>query len=258
MPIYIDQLGRSVELNKAPQRIVSAVPSLSELIVDLGAEQRLVGITSWCVHPENLLGDKKVIGGTKNLDFAKIRALKPDLIIANKEENPRDQVEALAEEFPVWVSDVRSLDQAFDMIAMLANLLELENSGSNLLSELAQLRKNCQASAGLSYLYFIWKDPYMVAGKDTYISSVFDEIGMQNLAPENKERYPQLSLQSIQELKPDRIILSSEPYSFKADDLKTFHELGMRSLLVSGELFTWYGSRIKACLKYLNVNPFKF
>ncbi|MCR9155159.1 MAG: helical backbone metal receptor [Bacteroidetes bacterium] len=258
MPIYIDQLGRSVELKKAPQRIVSAVPSLSELIVDLGAEQRLVGITSWCVHPTNLLLDKKVIGGTKNLDISKIRSLKPDLIIANKEENPQDQIEALAKEFPVWVSDVRSLDQAFDMIAMLAKLLELENRGANLLGELAELRKGCRASDGLSYLYFIWKDPYMVAGKDTYISSLFDEIGMQNLAPENEERYPQLSLQSIQELKPDRIILSSEPYSFKAVELKTFHELGMRSLLVSGELFTWYGSRIKACLKYLNNNPFNF
>jgi len=258
MALFRDQIGREIIIEGRVERIVSTVPSITELIVDLGARDRLLGLTSWCIHPPGLREEKTVIGGTKDLGIDKIRALKPDLIIANKEENPKEQIDALAQEFPVWVSDVRELNHAFEMIKLIAALIQEEEAGLEMIANFNKLRAEINPQEKLSYLYFIWKDPWMVAGSDTYISALLAESGLINLAPKNEGRYPVLSMDTIKKLNPDRIILSSEPYSFKSKDLKEFHQGGYKSFLVNGEYFTWYGSRLGKSLQYLRKNPFSF
>lgn len=258
MALFRDQIGREIKIEGRVERIVSTVPSITELIVDLGARDRLLGLTSWCIHPSGLREEKTVIGGTKNLDIEKIRSLKPDLIIANKEENPKEQIEALAKDFPVWVSDVRDVDQAFEMLKLIAELIQAEEAGLKMIENFTKLRKQINAQENLSFLYFIWKDPWMVASSDTYISALLAESGLKNLAPIDEGRYPTLSMENIVELNPDRIILSSEPYAFKSLDLQEFHALGLKSFLVNGEYFTWYGSRLGKSLDYLRKNPFSF
>ncbi len=256
MPIYHDQIGREIDLAHPPKRIISTVPSITELVVDLGSKSELVGLTSWCVQPPGLREEKKVIGGTKNLDIEQIRALKPDLILANKEENIKDQIEALAQEFPVWVSDVRNLDQGLEMISRIGTILGKKQEAEQMIAEFQDSRNKINKTKADSFLYFIWKDPWMVAGPDSYISAMVEESGLKNAAPSNQGRYPELSIKQIQELNPKYIILSSEPYSFKSGDLELFSELGFRSKLMDGELFSWYGSRIGKCLDLLRKNPF--
>jgi len=252
-----DQMGRELGLNQPARRIISLVPSITELLADLGLSEEIVGLTSWCVHPAGLREQKMVIGGTKNLDKDKIDSLKPDLIIGNKEENPKEQIEALGDEIPIYISDIESLEQAYRMIEDVGILCAKEKESKLMLEKFRSAEAALIYQENLSFLYFIWKDPWMVAGEQTYISKVLSLIGMKNLAPQDRGRYPELSLEEIRALNPERIILSSEPYDFKSKDLKTFHELGFRSQLVNGELFTWYGSRIGKTLDYLRKRPFR-
>lgn len=251
-----DQIGRELELERPAKRIVSLVPSLSELVADLGARNQLVGLTSWCVHPKGMREEKVVIGGTKNLDIESIKALQADLIIGNKEENIQEQVEALGDDIPVYISDVESLADAYDMITDIGQLAGRTSEAEEMVAKFQALEHQLTRQEELGFLYFIWKDPWMVAGKDSYISHLLELLGMRNLAPEDAGRYPTLSWEQIQNLHPDRIILSSEPFRFKSGDLRPFHEAGLRSHLVDGELFTWYGSRIGKSLRFLSKNPF--
>lgn len=251
-----DQIGRELLLEQPAKRIVSLVPSLSELVADLGARNQLVGLTSWCVHPKGMREEKVVIGGTKNLDIESIKALQVDLIIGNKEENIQEQVEDLGDDIPVYISDVESLRDAYDMITDIGRLAGRTSEAEEMVANFQALERQITKQEELSFLYFIWRDPWMVAGRESYISHLLELVGLQNLAPKNAGRYPELSWEDIQSLNPDRIILSSEPYRFKSGDLKGFQEAGFRSHLVDGELFTWYGSRIGKSLRFLRKNPF--
>lgn len=134
MAVYTDQLGRKIELNYIPKRIISVVPSQTELLHSLGMEEEVIGITKFCVHPQQWFRIKIRIGGTKQLDIGKIKNLQPDLIIANKEENTRDQIEKLAIHFPVWISDVNTLEDALSMIYSIGNMLDKKTSGITLFS----------------------------------------------------------------------------------------------------------------------------
>lgn len=249
--MYRDQIGRKLIVSNTPRRLVSTVPSITELLVDLGLEDAIKGLSAWCVHPPGLRERKTVIGGTKNLDIPAIKSLKPDLIIANKEENPKEQIETLAKHFPVWVSDVRSIDQGLEMIEGLADILEVSEAGAELCRQIKEERQSLKQAQAPRVLYFIWKEPWMVAGHDTYVSAMLEEKGMINLAPNHKGRYPEINWSEIQALNPDIILLSSEPYQFKAKDLKDFHQAGFKSVLLNGEYFTWYGSRMIKALQYL-------
>lgn len=253
-----DQIGHELQLERPAKRIVSLVPSLSELVADLGARNQLVGLTSWCVHPKGMREEKVVIGGTKNLLIEGIKALQAELIIGNKEENVQEQVEALGDDIPVYISDVQSLADAYEMIKDIGQLIGKTPEAEVMVKEFQALEYQLTKQEALSFLYFIWKEPWMVAGKDSYISHLLELLGMRNLVPEGSGRYPSLSWEQIHKLNPDRIILSSEPYRFKSGDLRAFHEAGLRSHLVDGELFTWYGSRIGKSLRFLSKNPFLY
>ena len=214
----------------------------------------VVGITSFCVHPPHFLKEKQVIGGTKNLNIDKIRELKPDLIICNKEENPKDQVEALACDFEVYVSDVRSPESALQMISEVGALCNKVEAAQSLEDEIKQALKHIEKSKiEGSSLYFIWKDPYMLVSDDTFIQSMIDLTGLRNAITGSNFRYPEFQPSELVSLEADLILLSSEPYSFTAADL---HEManffpGSIIKLVDGEMISWYGSRMLKGLAYL-------
>jgi ABC-type Fe3+-hydroxamate transport system substrate-binding protein len=250
MPVFRDQCDREIELTGLPRRIVSTVPSQTELLADLGLDNETLGLTVWCVHPPHWRDEKKVIGGTKDLNLEKIRELEPDLIIGNKEENIKDQIEALAKEIPVWLSDISTVDEALAMINSIGEICGKSQKANELVRQINQERRSLGAPRPLRVLYFIWKDPYMVAGPNTFISAMMEEMGWQNLAPQNEQRYPQLSIAEIEELNPELILLSSEPYAFTSGDTLAFLESTAAVKIVDGELFSWYGSRMRHAFPY--------
>lgn len=237
-----------------PQRIVSLVPSQTELLHYLELDDRVVGITKFCIHPEAWFRSKKRIGGTKTVDMAKVAALHPDLIIGNKEENVRDQVEALSALCPVWISDVPNLDAALDMISTVGKLVGKRQKAEELCAAIEHsFQRLVPLTPKRRAAYFIWRKPWMAAGSGTFIDDMMQRCGLENVFGA-LERYPQLDALQIQEAQPELILLSSEPYPFAA---KHFPELqehcpGATIRCVDGELFSWYGSRLLLAPDYFH------
>lgn len=252
---FADQMNRTISLGAYPKRIVSLVPSQSELLWDLSLQNELVGITKFCIHPNEMFQSVARIGGTKTLDLEKIRALEPDLIIGNKEENEQKQVEQLMQEFTVWMSDINTCPQALGMIAGIGMLTNRQQAAQALVADVEngfQQLKEAFTNRP-TVLYLIWKGPYMAAGRDTFIDDMLRRIGLQNSAAQLEGRYPQLSNKQILALAPQYVFLSSEPYPFKDKHISELQELLPKSkiVLVDGEMFSWYGSRMKKAPPYL-------
>lgn len=249
----IDQIGYSFELKTPPQRIISVVPSQTELLYDLGLNDEVVGITKFCIHPESWFKTKERVGGTKSLKIDKIKELNPDFIIANKEENTQSEIEELQQLFPVYTSDIGTLQDSLRMISDIGDIVSKEIEADRLkdkieddfnrLSQLAILNK--------SVLYLIWQKPYMSVGRDTFIFDMLARCGYKSVI-ETKDRYPELSVEEIKELNPDYLFLSSEPFPFKEKHKSEFEELfqSSRIVLVDGEMFSWYGSRLTKAVDY--------
>jgi ABC-type Fe3+-hydroxamate transport system substrate-binding protein len=254
--LFTDQLGAVLSIEFPPKNIVSLVPSQTELLFDLGLGAQITGVTKFCIHPEKQVRSKVRIGGTKKLNLEMIRALKPDLIIGNKEENERSDIETLRKEFPVWMSDILTLEDAMTMINDIGELVDrapeaaylnhLIRAGFNDLQTLA-LEKDINKTV----LYLIWAKPYMAAGKNTYINDILARIGLTNVVVET--RYPELGLEVLQGLNPDLIFLSSEPYPFKDQHVEKIQQLvpAAEVIVVDGEMFSWYGSRLVKAVEYL-------
>lgn len=254
MAIFTDQCGREVNLSPAPGRIVSTVPSISELLADLELESQVVGITAYCVHPRHWLQEKTVIGGTKDLNLDKIRQLRPDLIIANKEENVKEQVEKLWDDFPVWLTEVVSVDDALDMIEDIGTITGRRDQGQQMLEDVRDMLGRFRpASRPLRAATLIWKEPYMAVSGDTYIHSMMELLGLENLFRSHQERYPAVSLEELSELQPDILLLSSEPYAFNGLDISLLksHLPHTRMRIVDGEHLSWYGSHLIKALPHL-------
>lgn len=250
--LFTDHLQHTIELQSPPQRIISLVPSQSELLWDLGLTDRLAGITKFCVHPKELFESIPRIGGTKTLNIDKIRALKPDLIIGNKEENERSQIEALQKEFKVWMSDIYNLEDALKTITAIGELTDTKAKADSIAAE---IRSSFRELPFLekSVLYLIWK-PYMAAGKGTFIGNMLEKTGLKNVITAEDSRYPQLGIEEIRKLNPELIFLSSEPFPFKqthADELQQILP-DTKIVLVDGELFSWYGSRLLRSVAYFD------
>jgi ABC-type Fe3+-hydroxamate transport system substrate-binding protein len=254
--IFVDQLGNSIAIDFPPKRIISLVPSQTELLFDLGLDVEIVGTTKFCIHPKEKALAKTKIGGTKKLDLDKIRSLKPDLIIGNKEENEKTDIVALQQEFPVWMSDIVDLEDAKDMIQRIGELTDrspeatylvhLIHAGFRDLQQLALEKRISQ-----KVLYMIWKKPFMAAGRDTFIDDVLRSIGLENVV--EASRYPMLATDDISGLMPELVLLSSEPYPFNEKNVEEFRLLLPESnvLIVDGEMFSWYGSRLVKAIGYL-------
>lgn len=254
MPEVTDQTGRKIQLQDTPKRIVSSVPSQTELLYDLGLEKEVLGITAYCVHPPHWLKQKLVVGGTKDLKIKNIIDLKPDLIVANKEENNREQIEKLAEVAPVYVSDIKTPQDALDMISDLGILVGRPTEATKLVQQIEQglADLNSRMIEGTS-LYFMWKDPYMVVSNDTFIQSMVGLTGLKNALTEVDGRYPEVSLEDMANLQPDVIFLSSEPYRFTTRDMHQMATYFPNSIvkLIDGEMMSWYGSRLVKSMKYV-------
>ena len=242
MPEFRDQLGNIVSIPRNPQRIISLVPSITEFLYALGMGERVVGITKFCIYPEIWFQTKTRIGGTKTPDFEKIKALSPDLIIGNKEENQEDDITRLRELAPAYMSDVNSIEDMYEMICDLATILGVEAEGPRWVEQWkAYLNQNFHKGQGKKALYVIWKDPIMVVGKNTFIDSYLTAIGYENCVKET--RYPVWSENVV--YNPEVVLLSTEPYPFKETDFEYFKSLfpNAEVALVSGEEFSWYGVR---------------
>lgn len=247
-----DPFGNRLDMAHPPQRIVSLVPSQTELLHSLGLDAEVVGITKFCVHPDAWFRSKARVGGTKNVHLDRVRDLRPDLILANKEENEREQVETLAREFPVWVSDIGTLEEALAAIRSIGRLVHRPSEAATLagriesgFNALPPVLEN-RPTAG----YLIWKDPYMTVGADTFIHDLLEHLGVQNCFAD-RHRYPEITVADMRDC--SLLLLSSEPYPFAQ---KHIDELqadlpDTRILLVDGELFSWYGSRLLHTPPYL-------
>lgn len=258
MPVVTDMLGRTVEVPDKPQHIISLVPSQTELLYDLGLEDEVACITKFCVHPEGWFRNKIRIGGTKTVHIDKVAALNPDLIIANKEENTRSDIEALEQIAPVWVSDIHTLSEALEMISAVGKLCNKEQEAAAVISKIkdgfAQLPVSPEGATSLSIrqrpmmkrtAYCIWRNPWMWAGGDTFIDDMLSHCGLQNVFAETP-RYPEAPPESLAGSGVELVLLSSEPYPFKEVHIAEIKAAlpGVEVRLVDGEMFSWYGSRL--------------
>ncbi len=251
----VDQMGRQVPVPSAPQRIVSLVPSKTELLYDLGLGERVVGITKFCIHPETWFKTKHRVGGTKKVDMEKVRALKPDLIIGNKEENDRSDIEALSAEFPVWMSDVRDLPGALEMIEGIGALTGTQEKAASLTKGIdAAFEGLGKREEPRTVAYLIWREPFMAAGHGTFVDDMLQRCGLVNVFDEGDARYPEFSAQGLAEADPEVVLLSSEPYPFQEKHIAEINMIlpGTPVRLVDGELFSWYGSRLLKAPGYFN------
>lgn len=239
---------------KIPTRIISLVPSLTELIADLGLASQLIGRTRFCIHPKEIINQVPIVGGTKNPDLEKIKALKPDLIIANIEENRKEDIESLSSECEVLLTDINNIEDALLAIHDLGKRCGARDKAKELNTAIRRELDHIPEENDATVAYLIWKNPWMSIGSDTYIHSVLSHWNLTNVFSD-KKRYPQIHLSDIAKQKPDFIFLSSEPYPFKE---KHFDEIAeqcpdSRIILADGEWFSWYGSRMLPSFKKLNV-----
>jgi ABC-type Fe3+-hydroxamate transport system substrate-binding protein len=254
MMSFTDMMGRTIELKGYPKRIVSVVPSQTELLYDLGLDEEVIGITKFCIHPDEWFRSKKRIGGTKQLHIDAILAMQPDLIIANKEENTKEQIEALAEHCPVWISDIQNLPDALEMIKRVGAITGKENKGLDIAGKIsADFEKLRQAGISRKVAYFIWYNPWMSVGHDTFIHDIIGRLGWINVVAD-KARYPQLTTEEIKNFNPGLVLLSSEPFPFKEKHIEEIKTIlpDAEIRLVDGEMFSWYGSRLLYAADYLS------
>ncbi|MCC9073716.1 helical backbone metal receptor [Flavobacterium sp. F-65] len=251
-----DQIGTLHSFETAPKRIISLVPSQTELLYDLGLEDKIVGITKFCVHPYHLKSTKKMVGGTKKVHYEKIRLLNPDIIICNKEENTKEIVDKLSEICPVWVTNILTVEDNFQMITDFGQLFncrtEAQKWNDKLAFGLQDFKTFIKDKPFKKAAYFIWKNPFMVAGSDNYINELLKLNHFTNIYLD-KGRYPEIELKKMRlEGDPDVVLLSSEPYPFKEEDA---FEIGRfthhaKTVFVDGEMFSWYGTRLLKAFSY--------
>ena len=259
MKVYRDQIKRTLKLEQNPKRIISLVPSQTELLFDLGLEDSIVGITKFCVHPYHLKSTKTIVGGTKEIKIEKIKMLQPDIILCNKEENTKEIVEACENVCEVHVSDIATID---DCLALINQYGEIFNKRTEALKISNKITFNLndfkifiKDKPVLKVAYFIWRKPWMVAGNNTFINYLLELNHFKNIYA-NIERYPEIELKKIRlQGDPEVVLLSSEPYPFK--DEHAF-EIGRAShhaktIFVDGEYFSWYGSRLIKAFEYFKT-----
>lgn len=251
--IVIDQMNEEVNISSS-NRIVSLVPSQTELLFHLGLEKEVVGITKFCIKPDQWFKEKERVGGTKKLNIDKIVELKPDLIIGNKEENTKEDIEKLKElGFSVWMSDIFNMKDNLEMINAIGEITNKPEKAQEIVSKIeSQFNQLNPTNEDKTVLYFIWKSPFFLVGPDTFIDSQLQSCGFKNLAKES--RYPEMTVEEINDLKPDYLFFSSEPFPFSEKHLAELEELFPHSkcILVDGEMFSWTGSRQMFAADYFN------
>lgn len=251
MITIVDQIGQSHSFRTTPKRIVSLVPSQTELLVDLGLRNSIQGVTKFCVHPADLRKEKAVVGGTKKVSLDKIKVLSPDIFLCNKEENTKEMVQSLSQIAPVHVSDVKSLDDTYHLIEQYGTIFNVVENACDLVAKIRNRREDFISKIGAgtpkNCLYLIWKNPFMAAGKDTFIDHLLTLNGFTNAV--GIDRYPEVTEKELRDA--DYIFLSSEPFPFKQEHIVELQEkTNVQVVLVDGAYFSWYGSRLLSAFDY--------
>lgn len=244
-----DHLGRNVECKLPPSRIISLCPGITETLYAL--DFQVVGRTKYCIFPKEKVTNATVVGGTKEINLQTIRELKPDLIIAEKEENTKEIVESLEKEYPVYVAEVQSIEDAYRMTLDMGRLTGRENQAEKLVQRVKEKFQSLPSAKGKRVAYVIWRKPYMVVGKNTYINSVLEELGFTNPCSKLEGRYPALTIEQLQNMELDYIFLATEPFPFQEKHKEEFQRFMPHTipLIVDGEMF-WYGAKMLKAAEY--------
>ncbi|MEW9673793.1 ABC transporter substrate-binding protein [Ammoniphilus sp. 3BR4] len=252
--ILEDDLQRTVSYQFPPKKIISLCPSITETLYALHLSDEIIGRTRYCIHPAHQIKQAAIVGGTKQINEDIVQQLRPDLIIAEKEENPREMIENLAKSFPVYVINVENYDDALKMIGDLGYICNQQKNAEKIVIEIQERFQYLESANQTRVAYVIWKKPYMVAGNHTFINSILEKCGFINVFKDRPERYPVVTMEELQQANLNFIFLSSEPYPFKARDEIEFvtHVPGAKPILVDGEIFSWYGVRMRKAVDYLN------
>ena len=257
----VDASGEALTLSAPPRRIVSLIPSTTELLCDLGLADALVGVTVYCSEPRDIVRTRTKVGGEKDPDLAAIRALAPDLVIANVEENVREHVETLRGwGLSVWVTYPRTVAEGLAMIRDLGEVTGTQARAQAMLAELQPLYESVSAQTGarppVDVFYAIWRNPYMTVNRDTYISDLLRVCGARNVFADRAERYPALTLDEVASRRPAVIVLPDEPFRFRRAHLADFAGYSEvpavrdgRIHLVDGKPFSWHGARVAQALR---------
>lgn len=250
-----DQLNRPIQLDKIPKQIISLVPSQTELLYDLGLESSIVGITKFCVHPHHFIKEKTIVGGTKDVHFDTIKALQPDIILCNKEENTLEMIQELEHIAPVHISDIYTIEDNLELIEMYGQLFSKEEAAKTIILNIKEKYDGFKAfirdKPTFKTAYFIWKKPWMVAAKQTFIDEMLTLNNFENYYSK-LERYPEIELEETKIETAELVLLSSEPFPFKEKHKEAVRKFFPQAkiLVVDGEAFSWYGSRLLKAFDY--------
>lgn len=231
-------------------KVISLVPSITEALFDLGlTENEVIGRTKFCIHPQEKVKNIDIIGGTKNLNIDKIKNLQPDLILANKEENVKEQVEILMKDFNVKVYNTETIEDNYYLVKNLGMLFHKEEKAQLFNLKMYEVLHQTKIKTPLKAAYLIWKNPYMSVGSDTFIHHILTEIGFENLF-KTQTRYPEIQIEDLADA--DVIMLSSEPFPFKEKHITALQDFypDKKIMIVDGEAFSWYGTHIAKCGDY--------
>lgn len=256
--IVIDHLGRTVTYDFPPKRIISLCPGITETLFALHLQDEMIGRTRFCIYPENEVDAIRAVAGTKDINEQAIHDVQPDLIIVEKEENTDEIVKTLEQYYPVYVAEVQSIKDAYRMIHDIGNITNRDAEAHALNTSIQEEFNAFPQADGKRVAYVIWKKPYMVVGKDTYIQSVLNEMGFVNPFTQFEGRYPAVTEDDFKEAKLDYILLASEPYPFKDKHKAEFLAMmpDVTPIVVEGEMF-WYGPRMIKGIRYFKNLTFK-
>lgn len=253
MRTTIDALGRYVAYNFPPKRIISLDPALTETLFYLELDEEVVGRTRFCIHPQGRVEQSINIGGTKDIKIERIHDLKPDLIIAEKEENTKEIVATLEKHYPVYVFEIQTVQDALKMIEELGYVTHREQKALTLKNDIDSAFKQLPSANHPRVGYMIWKKPYMAVGRDTYINDVLETLGFVNPLADLPERYPVVTEETLQQAQLNYLFLSSEPYPFRDihyDEFLSFLP-DVEIIPIDGEMF-WYGPRMLQAAAYFS------
>lgn len=252
MKTVTDHLNRTVTVPISPKRIVSLCPAITATLFELGLTKEIVGRTRFCIFPEEHVNDVTIVGGTKDMKPDVIRSLQPDLIIAEKEENTKEMVTELEQEFPVFVFEVQSIKDNSQMIQDLGKITSKEKEASQLMEKIEVSFHNLPDLAGKRAAYMIWRTPYMVVGQSTYITSVLEALHLTNPFISFEGRYPVVTLEDLEQANLDYLFLATEPFRFQEKHVREMADLlpDVQVSLIDGEMF-WYGVNMIEGADYL-------
>lgn len=253
MAQVVDDVGRAHDVG-SPRRLVSLVPSTTETVCALGLADRLVGVTRFCIHPAEVVAGLPRVGGTKDVDIERVRALAPDLVLANAEENTRDVVEALQDVVPTYVAMPRTVDDAVHDLRRLGRLLDAADAAEAIARDAEAALAALDATSPSRCAYLIWREPWMTVNGDTYVHDVMARFGLANAFADRADRYPTVSLDELVAADLDLVLLSSEPFPFRTRHVDELVAAGVpreRVRFVDGEAFTWHGARMRHAFAHL-------